>query len=317
MVVVVAGATGLLGRALCGELLRSGHQVIALVRSPQAAKDTLGDSVRVVPWEVNVAGEWERVVGEADAVINLTGAPIAGRRWTSDYKQVLRSSRVDTTHALVRAWADSGSTGGVLLNASAVGYYGDCGEAPVTEECRRGDGFLAELCADWEAEALKACQFQARVVVLRTGIVLSTDGGMLPRLVAPFRWFAGGTPGNGAQWVPWIHVEDHVRMVLWALENGNISGPLNVCAPHPVRMRDLVAAVARILRRPAVLRVPAFVLSLAFGEMGRALLVSQRVVPDVASRNGFEWRYPRIEGALRSLLGPRRPACPRTTGAVP
>jgi len=239
---------------------------------------------------------------EAEAVVNLSGAPLDGQRWTPAYKGVLRSSRLETTHALVRAWRDLGRLGGVLLNASAVGYYGDCGDATITEECRRGDGFLPELCADWEAEALKAQELRVRVVLLRTGLVLSAEGGMLRRMIPAFRWFVGGPLGSGQQWMPWIHIEDHVRMVVWLLEARDVSGPVNLCAPYPVRMREFAAAVGAVLRRPSLVPVPAAALRMIVGELADAILASQRVVPDVASAHGFRWKYPRLEPALRALL---------------
>jgi len=258
--------------------------------------------VSIIQWNVDVSVDWESTVAEADAVINLAGEPLSGQRWNGEYKRLLRASRLETTHALVRAWRNAERKGGVLLNASAVGYYGDCGEAPLTEDCRRGDGFLAELCGDWEEEALKAREMEARVVLLRTGIVLAKDGGALLRLIKPFQWFVGGPLGSGRQWMPWIHIEDAARMILWALEETSVSGPINVCAPHPVRMREFASTLGVILGRPALLRIPGFVLSLILGEMAQTILASQRAVPDVASRGGFQWKYPRLLPALRSLL---------------
>lgn len=306
MRIVVAGATGLLGRALCRALIDAGHETTALVRNVEAARRLLPPDVSLVQWDLTVEGEWENCFLEAEAVVNLAGAPLDGQRWSPAYKGMLRSSRIDTTHAIVRAWRDLGRLGGVLLNASAVGYYGDCGEATVTEECRRGDGFLPELCADWEAEALKAQEFSVRVVLLRTGLVLSAEGGMLSRMVPMFRWFLGGPLGNGRQWMPWIHIEDHIRMVLWLLEERQVSGPVNLCAPYPVRMSEFAASLGAVLRRPALMAVPSALVRLVVGEMADTILASQRVVPDVASGHGFRWRYPRLEPALRALLVQRR-----------
>ncbi len=303
MRVVVAGATGLIGSELCRTLVETGQEVTALVRSVGAARSVLPSSIRFLHWDIAAAGDWEEAVADADAVVNLAGEPLDAQRWNAAAKQRIRSSRLETTHALVRAWRDTQRQGGVLLNASAVGYYGDCGEAAVTETCRRGDGFLPELCADWEAEATRAAELGARVVLLRTGIVLARHGGVLQRMATPFRYYAGGSLGSGMQWMPWIHLTDEVRMILWAMENQEISGPVNLCAPHPVRMREFVQTLGRILRRPAILRVPALALRLLLGEMADVVLSSQRVVPDVASRAGFSWSYPRVESALTDLLG--------------
>jgi hypothetical protein len=302
MRIAVAGASGLIGRAVCRLLAETEHEVTALVRNPTAARTVLPESVSIIQWNVDVSVDWESTVAEADAVINLAGEPLSGQRWNGEYKRLLRASRLETTHALVRAWRNAERKGGVLLNASAVGYYGDCGEAPLTEDCRRGDGFLAELCGDWEEEALKAREMEARVVLLRTGIVLAKDGGALLRRIKPFQWFVGGPLGSGRQWMPWIHIEDAARMILWALEETSVSGPINVCAPHPVRMREFASTLGVILGRPALLRIPGFVLSLILGEMAQTILASQRAVPDVASRGGFQWKYPRLLPALRSLL---------------
>ncbi len=303
MNVAVAGATGLIGRELCRALAEQGHAVSALVRSGARAKQAL-PSVGVTPveWDPRIAGAWEAVVGGADAVVNLSGEPIAGHRWSADYKQRIRSSRLDTTRAIVRARADTGASGGVLINASAIGYYGDRGDAPLTEDEPPGQDFLGQLCAHWEGEALACREMDTRVVLLRIGIVLARDGGALEKLAQPFRWFVGGPLGRGRQWVSWVHIADVVGMALWALNNPDVDGAVNVCSPNPVRMRDFATALGIVLKRPALFPVPSVALRTLVGEMANMLLSSQRAVPQVALDGGYEWRYRLLEPALHSTL---------------
>ena len=303
MNVAVAGATGLIGRELCSALAESGYSVSALVRNvPRASGILSHPAVQLVEWDPRVAGSWQDVVGRADAVVNLAGEPIAARRWNADIKQRLRSSRLDTTRALVRARADVGAQGGAFISASAVGYYGDRGDAIVTEDTAPSHDFLGQLCAHWEGEALACREQETRVVLLRLGMVLARDGGALARMVTPFRWFVGGPIGSGRQWVPWVHIHDVVRMIGWAIADANLEGPVNVTAPNPVRMRDFAASLGIVLRRPALFRVPPGVLRLVAGEMADVVLASQRVVPRVAQDAGYEWLYPLLEPALHSVL---------------
>lgn len=302
MDVVVAGATGLIGCALCGLLDEGGHAVTALVRNPGGAAGRLSSGVRVMSWQHGTVGPWCDAVASADAVVNLAGEPIAGRRWSAEQKRRLRASRLDTTRALVRAIGSRPRPGGTLVNASAVGYYGDGGDVVLTEEALPGTGFLALLCRDWEAEARAAQQHGTRVILLRTGHVLARGGGMLAKLSVPFRWFLGGPLGSGRQWMPWIHVADAVRMIAWAIETETASGPINVCAPEPVRMSEFARQLGAVMGRPAALRVPAFALRLAMGELAGALLGGQRAVPAFATRLGFRWQHPALEPALRAAL---------------
>jgi uncharacterized protein (TIGR01777 family) len=304
MNVTVAGATGLIGRALCKALVEQGHSVTALVRNSARAADLLPIAgLKQVEWDPGIAGAWEEAAGRADAVINLSGESIAARRWSAAYKQRLRSSRLDSTRALVRARADCGTTGGVFINASAVGYYGDRGDAVLNEDAPPGDDFLARLCVDWEGEALACRELETRVVLLRLAMVLARGGGAIEKMAKPYRWFLGGPLGRGRQWTAWIHLSDVVGMVLWALSNPSVDGPINVCSPNPVRMRDFATSLGIVLRRPALFPVPAPVLRVVVGEMADSLLASQRVAPRAASEGGYQWHYPLLEPALHSVLG--------------
>lgn len=300
--VVVAGATGLLGRHLCRALPDLGHTVTALVRDEGRARALLPDTVEVMAWNAGHEQAWRSRLSGADAVVNLAGAPLDARRWNDEYRQLLRTSRVDTTRRLVNALLEGAPRGKVLLNASAVGIYGDRGDEILTEDSERGRGFLADLCADWEAEAEKAQAAGVRVVLLRTGLVLTPEAGMLARMLPFFRMGVGGPIGNGRQWLPWIHIEDHVRMMCWALQTLDVSGPVNLTAPQPVQMRDFARMLGSVVKRPALFPVPRTVLSLMLGEMAEVVTASQRALPDVAARRGFEWHYPRLDEALRSLL---------------
>lgn len=302
MNVVIAGATGFIGRALCRRLAAAGHTLTALTRNPQKAVGLFPPGTRVLAWATEQAGEWQQVVAEAEAVVNLAGESIAGGRWTDEYKQRIRQSRLDTTRGIAAAMVVDDAPGRVLLNASAVGYYGDRGDAVVTEQTPFGNDFLARLCVDWEAEALQATAAGVRVVLMRTGIVLGEDGGVLAKMVPPFKWFVGGPLGLGRQWVPWIHIDDQLEMIVWAMENSAVSGPINFTAPHPVTMREFATTLGKVLNRPALFPVPRFVLQLVLGEGAEAVLVSQKVIPQAAQQLGFEWRYPHLEPALRAIF---------------
>ncbi len=303
MHVVVAGATGFIGRSLCPALARDGHCVTAFARQPERAATVLPSGIEIAAWDPAREGAWREAVAAADAVVNLTGESIAAQRWTPEFKERLRSSRIDTTRAIVEAAGEAGRDGRVLLNASATGYYGSCGDTPVTEETPAGSDFLGCLCADWEAEALKAGERGWRVVLLRTGTVLGEGGGALPKLVSVTRTGLGGRLGSGKQYMPWIHLEDQIELVRWALRRDDVRGPLNCVAPNPATNGELTAMLAAILRRPAVFRVPGFALKAVVGEFAEFLLSGQKVLPAVAQSLGFRWRHPDLEPALRAILG--------------
>jgi uncharacterized protein (TIGR01777 family) len=301
MNVVIAGANGFIGSALAPHLIETGHIVTGLVRNPEAARHALPESVALLPWSPSAAGEWRDAVASADVVVNLAGASIAGKRWSPEYKKLLRDSRIESTRAIVEAMRDSSRPGRALLNMSAVGYYGDGGDRVLTEADLPGAGFMAALCVDWETEACLAREFGARVVLLRTGIVLG-EGGALAKMLPPFRLGIGGPLGSGRQWMSWIHREDAASMIAWAAQDASISGPLNVTAPNPVTMKEFASTLGRVLRRPGIFPVPGLALRLLLGEFADALLTGQRVLPKAAESNGFTWRYPTLETALRNII---------------
>jgi hypothetical protein len=297
MDVLVAGATGFIGKALVRALRRRGDGVVAVARDP--ARASLAPDVEVIPWED--AGLRD-AAGRVDAVINLAGESVGGKRWTPAYKERLRSSRVDTTRRLVDAMAAAGRPGQTLLNGSAAGYYGDRGDETITEASRPGVDFLAQLCIDWEGEALKAEARGTRVVLLRTGIVLG-EGGTLEKMLPIFRLGLGGPLGSGQQFVPWIHMADEIGLILFALDRPEVRGPLNLTAPAPVTMRAFAKTLGQVLGRPAVLPAPGFALKLVLGEFAHVVLGGQKAVPEVALRHGYEFVYPHLEPALRETLG--------------
>lgn len=301
MRVLVTGGTGLIGSALCTSLFRDGHQPVVLSRRPEAARARLGDGVEVVRWP---GGEQlpAAVLQEVQAVVNLAGENIGAGRWTAARKELIMESRKEVTRNLVLAMVGAGERPKVLVNASAVGYYGPRGDEEVTEEDAPGGDFLARVCRAWEEEARRAEDLGLRVVILRFGLVLAREGGSLPRLVRPFRFFLGGPLGSGRQWVSWVHLEDALGLIRLALEEEGLAGPINVTAPQPVRMEELARILGRVLGRPSRLRLPAGVLRLALGEMAEMLLTGQRVLAERTLRAGYSFRYPGLKAALWDLL---------------
>lgn len=298
MEVFVTGATGLIGRALIGALLARGDRVVAHARSAGAAARLPG-GVRTVGGELVAPGRWEEELARCDACVHLAGEPLTGR-WTPGKKRRIRESRVRSTERVAAAIRAGGPK--VLVSGSAVGFYGDRGDEVLDESSAPGEGFLSEVCRAWEEAAAPAAA-RARVVLLRTGIVLAREGGALPTMVRPFRLFAGGPLGRGDFWQPWIHLADEVGMVLLALDDARVSGPLDATAPEPARNRDVARAIGRALRRPALLPAPVPALRLALGEMAEVVLASQRVVPRRALELGHRFRFPDLEVALEDLLG--------------
>ncbi len=294
---MIAGGSGLLGRHLVTRLQLDGHSVSVLTRRPRRPGD--------VAWNPDAARDpWARSIGSADAVINLAGESIAGGRWTDARKAALRDSRIRTTRALAEAILASTQRPLAFLSGSAIGIYGPHGDEPVTEETPPGSDFLARLAVAWEHEAMTAAE-ATRVVLLRTGVVLAREGGALPQMALPFRVFAGGPVGSGRQQVSWIHVDDWVNMVRWALDASSVSGPLNLTAPEPVSNAELARAIGRVLGRPAFVPAPAFAVRLALGEMAAVVLNGQRVLPAKATARGFAFRYPEVEAALRAIYSAR------------
>jgi uncharacterized protein (TIGR01777 family) len=300
MHIFISGATGFIGRALVLRLQRDGHSITAWVRDEERARGALGADVDLLPVE---AGEQalRDALAVSDGVVNLAGEPLVGR-WTRTRRQAICESRVRLTERLVHAMQYAEHQPSVLVSGSAVGYYGDRGDEVLTEDAAPADDFLARLCRDWECSALRAQPAGTRVVLLRTGIVLGREGGALGRLLLPFKLGVGGYIGSGKQYMPWIHLHDHVDMIAAALSDERFQGPLNVSAPAPVTNRDFGRALGRALHRPAVMPVPGFALKLALGEASSVLLTGQRAMPEKALDLGFTFRYPEIDSALAEIV---------------
>ena len=292
MRIVITGGTGFLGTALVDRLRSAGHSVTVLTRRPSREGE--------VAWiPAGSAAPLARTVEGADAVVNLAGASIA-RRWTRAHKRVLWESRVPLTRALAEAIKRATPPPLTFISGSAVGIYGDRGDEELTERSRIGTGFLASLGEAWEKEAIAAAT-ETRVVLVRTAIVLDRHGGALPQMALPFRLFAGGRIGSGRQYLSWIHRDDWTSMVMWALTNTAVAGPLNAAAPHPVTNLEFTRTLGRVLRRPTLLPAPAFALRAVLGEMSSTILESQRMLPAKAADLGFRFSHPHLEPALREI----------------
>ena len=295
MQVVIAGGTGFLGRKLARRLRENGHRVITLTRRPSSSTDQL-------TWQPDGnPGTLPRDLDGVDAVINLAGESIAGRRWTSARKEVLRSSRLLPTRTLARAIVQCARPPRVFISASGVGFYGPHGDEPVTEATPPGTDFLATLCVQWEQEARAIEPPRTRVVTIRTGLVFDRNEGALKQMLPPFKLGLGATLGSGDQYMPWIHVDDWTALVTWLIATDAASGAFNASAPGPVTNRAFTKTLARVLRRPAIANAPAFVLRLALGELADALLTGQRALPAHAEQLGFAFSYRTLEPALESL----------------
>ncbi len=286
MRIVLTGASGFIGSTLSRRLSDQGHRVLPVARRQ---------------WDVSGSEFPLSIIEGADAVVHLAGEPIA-QRWTPSTKARIRASRTHGTTRLVSAIGQAGRPPGILICASAIGYYGDCGEEILTEDSPPGPDFLAGVCRAWEAAAENASRFGCRVVRVRIGMVLGSQGGALAKMLTPFRLGLGGRLGSGRQWLSWIHIDDLIAIVEQAVQDTSFIGPVNATAPEPVRNDEFTRVLAKSLHRPAILPVPEFALRLAFGEMAGVLLASQKVLPARLNRAGFDFRYPALGAALGNLL---------------
>jgi uncharacterized protein len=306
MRVFVAGGTGLIGSRLVRSLSQRQDTVLVLTRRTEAARAALGSLCTVVEGDPTRPGPWVEAVDECDAVVNLTGEDLFKERWGPAFKEALRDSRVGSTANLVQALARKPRTAAghprVLVNASAVGYYGPCGDEGLTEESPPGEDFLARLCVEWERAALAAEALGVRVAVVRTGVVLAREGGALRRLLPAFQTGLGGPTGSGGQWVSWVHPADLLGILRLALDGAAVRGPLNATAPNPVTNRAFAEALGRALHCPAGLPTPEFVLRLMLGEVADVVLTGQRVLPMKASDLGYDFQFPTLDAALADVL---------------
>jgi len=299
---IVTGGTGLIGRALCRELVDHGHEVIVLSRNPDRKEEGLPSQVEAVGWDAQSATGWGDLVNETDAIVNLAGAGLADGRWTDERKRSILESRVKAGQAVVEAVSAATTRPKVVIQSSAVGYYGPRGDEVLNEDAAPGSDYLARVCFDWEASTAPVERMCVRRPVIRTGIVLSTEDGAFPKILLPFKLFAGGPMGNGSQYWPWIHINDEVRAIRFLMENETASGPFNLTAPNPLTNKQFASVVGQAMGRPSLMPAPAFALKLALGEMSTVLLDGQRAVPSRLQELGFEFDFATLDAALKDLL---------------
>jgi NAD dependent epimerase/dehydratase family enzyme len=325
--VVVTGATGMIGRTLCKELIARGYQVVAFSRDPQKARRSVPGAAEYVAWTPSESGPWASAIDGAHAVIHLAGASLFGKRWSESYKREIIASREVGTRGIVNAMAQAQVKPQTFISASAVGYYGPHGDEKLDETAPTGNDFLAHVCQVWEREGKRAEDLGIRTVIFRSGVVLGgdeklsipidfrgaslerpgvilkTEEGAFPLLVMPFYFFAGGPILPGTQWFAWIHVDDTIGLLMMALEDERVRGPLNGTAPEPQTNREFVKTIGRVMGRPAWMPVPGFAMKLMLGEMADMITTGQRVIPQKAQELGYQFKYPHSQQAIRAIMG--------------
>ena len=305
MKVAIAGATGFVGSRLVERLHSEGHSVLVLARDSERARRVFPASaypnLEIVAYTPAESGDWQNSIAGCDGVVNLAGVPIAEERWTAARQQAILDSRKLTTAKLAEAIANANPKPSVLVSASAIGYYGTSETAEFDENSPAGNDFLAAVCKDWEAAAQPVKNAGTRLAILRLGIVMGM-GGALAKMLPPFKLFAGGPIGTGKQWFSWIHRDDVVNLILYALQNPQIEGVLNATAPNPVRMNELCETLGAVLQRPSWLPVPGFALELLLGDGAKVVLEGQKVLPKKTLASGFQYQYPNLKSALEEIL---------------
>lgn len=309
MRVIITGGTGLIGRALTNSLAADGHEVIILSRTLDRATK-LPKGARAVQWDGRTASGWDSLADGADAIVNLAGESIAGeslfpillRRWSSKRKRAILHSRLNAGQAVVQAIEAAAKKPRVLIQSSAVGYYGTLNTDELTEEAPYANDFLARTCFDWEMSTSHAEVLGVRRAVIRSGLVFSARGGILPVMILPFKFFAGGRLGSGRQWTSWIHIDDEIGAIRFLIDNPNARGAFNLTAPHPLTNAEFSKIIGRVMRRPSFLPAPGFALKLALGEKSSLVLEGQRPLPKRLLQMGFTFKFPEAEAALRDLL---------------
>jgi uncharacterized protein (TIGR01777 family) len=300
--IVLTGATGLIGSHIFNALVERGDEVTVFSRSLTKAKAELPGAAEYVRWTPHDSGIWEKSINGKDAIIHLVGASLAGKRWSENYKKEILNSRVLSTRGLVHAIGKSETKPGVFVCSSAIGYYGSSDYREFTEEDMPGYDFVAGVCAAWEKEASVVEEFGVRWVSIRTGIVLDKNEGALAKMLLPFRLFTGGPLGQGTQWMSWIHIDDITKIYLRAVDDPQLTGPVNASSPNPVQMNELASAIGKALNRPSWMRVPGFALKILLGEMSETVLTGQKVVPEKLIELGYNFSYANLNKALKDLL---------------
>lgn len=300
MRVIVTGGSGLIGRALVDSFMKDGHEVIVLSRNPDAVKN-LPKGACGEKWDGKTVQGWGKFVNSADAIVNLAGATIS-KHWSEERKHEIRESRVNAGKAIVEAVKAAEKKPRVVVQSSAVGYYGPRGAEEIAEDSSAGSDFLANVCKDWEASTAELDSMGIRRAIIRTGVVLDKNGGALPKMVMPVKMFVGGPLGSGKQYFPWIHLHDEVTAIRWLIDNPNASGVYNLSAPKPLTNKEFTQAIGKALGRPTFMPVPAFAMQAMFGEMATLLLDGQREIPVRLMKEGFQFKFTDAEAALRDVL---------------
>ncbi|MCP6757415.1 MAG: TIGR01777 family oxidoreductase [Fischerella sp. CENA71] len=305
MKVAVSGGTGFVGSRLVKQLHKDGNRVLVLTRNIAHAQKVFPSqafpNVEIMAYTPTVSGSWQEAIATCDGVVNLTGEPIGEGRWTPQRKQEILNSRQLTTQKIVEAITKANPKPSVLVNASAIGYYGTSETATFDETSSSGNDFLAQVCQAWEAEATKVTEAGVRLVILRFGIVLGL-GGALGKMITPFKLFAGGPIGSGKQWFSWIHIDDLVNLIIQALTKSEMSGVYNATAPHPIRMSELSTTMGKVMHRPSWLPVPNFAIEALLGDGAIVVLEGQKVLPKRTLESGFNFQYPHLQPALETIL---------------
>lgn len=296
--ILITGGTGFIGSYLCSELLKEGHFISIITRSPEKYSEEQSKNLQYIGWDDNLSDTMD----EVDVVINLVGESLFGKRWTESIKRSIYNSRIESTKKLVRAMEKSTSKPGLFISVSGISIYGDSGNELLDESSSAGDDFLAQVCKDWEKESQKAADLGVRVVNPRLGIVLQKDGGFLQIMKLPFFFFVGGPIGDGKQYIPWVHMDDLIRALIYPMENQDLTGPYNVCSPQPETMNRLADAMGNVLNRPSFFRVPEFVIKTVLGEASEPALSSLNVQPKVLQISGFEFKFEDLEEALADIF---------------
>lgn len=301
MRVIITGGTGLIGSALAKSLAADGHEVILLTRNPEKPSKDLPAGVKLCRWDARTAEGWGELADGAGAIVNLAGSNLSSGRWTESRKREILESRILAGQAVVEAVQKAAQKPGMIVQASAVGYYGPHGDEEVTEKTPPGNDFQADVCKQWEASTEAVEKLGVRRVMIRSGVVLSRKGGALPRQALPFRLFVGGPVGFGRQYYPWIHIDDEVAAIRFLIEDQKNSGPYNLSAPNPLTNRGFGRVLAQVLKRPFWMPVPEFALKILFGEMSVILLKGQRELPKKLLKYGFRFRFREAKEALQDL----------------
>jgi uncharacterized protein (TIGR01777 family) len=305
MKIAISGATGFVGSRLVERLHTEGHRILVLTRNPTFAQKVFPSpafpNLEIIAYTPTVSGTWQDAIAGCNGVVNLAGEPIAEGRWTPERKQEILNTRKLGTQKIVEAIAKANPRPSILVNTSAIGYYGTSETASFNEDSASGNDFLSQVCREWEQEATKVKDTSVRLVILRFGIVLG-NGGALGKMITPFKLFAGGPIGSGQQWFSWIHLDDIVGLIIQSLTKSTMEGVYNATAPQPVRMNDLSTTMGNVMNRPSWLPVPGFAIEAILGDGAKVVLEGQKVLPKRTLESGFEYQYPNLQSALTHIL---------------